>query len=248
MAVIVPGWNHVHFESLDSTNEYVLRNVEVLPDRSVVTADTQTAGKGRLGRSWASPPGGLYASLLLKPAPRVGDARAAGLLVADLVCEILEKQGVKPVVKWPNDVLIGDRKLAGVLAESHFPAVHGESWLILGFGVNLSVVPDTGAAGRGLEPTALSRHGRGVPLPLELLEWILSRMNETWPDRTTNPLSGRIAGINSRLWRRGNLVRVSAGDGRVVYGSVLGLDESGRLKLASASGVRYLEVGELRPL
>ena len=247
--MVIPGWHQIHFDTIDSTNEYVRRNVMSLTDRTVVFASAQTAGKGRLGRSWSSPAGGLYASLLLKPAPPPECAPAVGLLIADLICEILEQDGVGAFVKWPNDVVIGERKLAGVLAESSLREGAGEqSWLVVGFGVNMSIIPDIPDSGRGLEATALSAHRSPVPGPIEFLGQVLRMLDDSWPGREGHPLESRLDHLNDRLWKRGELIRVELSDSETIEGSILGIDQSGRLRLVSPSGVRLVQAGELRPL
>jgi len=108
---------------------------------AVVVADLQTAGRGRLGRSWSSPPGaGIYASVLLRPEALVARLLpiAAGVAIAEAIEEIT---GLAPALKWPNDVYLAGgeahpaRKVAGILAESGVSA--GDGWVIIGFGINV---------------------------------------------------------------------------------------------------------------
>src|SRR4051812_27340870 len=104
------------------------------PEGLAAVADHQTAGRGRLGRAWVAPPGAsLLLSVLFRPdlAPeRLHLTTAAVALAAAEACEAVA--GVLPVLKWPNDLLVGDRKLAGVLAESRLPAV------VVGIGLNVN--------------------------------------------------------------------------------------------------------------
>ena len=106
------------------------------PEWTVVLADVQTGGRGREGRTWVSPPGGLYLSVLLRPRfEKVGLLPlAAGVAVAEAAGEL----GVRTELKWPNDVLASGRKLAGILSEAASgPA--GVEWVALGIGVNVSL-------------------------------------------------------------------------------------------------------------
>ena len=129
----------IHLESVDSTNEYLKRQGALLPDGTVVVADHQTAGKGRLGRSWQDAPGqSLLASWLLKSLQ--GDALlllplAAGMAVLDAL-DSLGAQGA--ALKWPNDIVAQRdgrcRKLAGILCEHR---VGQQSFAVCGIGVNL---------------------------------------------------------------------------------------------------------------
>lgn len=129
------------YESTDSTN---LRAQEIAErdgeDGTVLIAEEQTSGKGRLGRQWTSPPGvNLYASLLLRPAIPPLDAPKLTFVAALAVVEaIAALTGLQATVKWPNDVLLNGRKLAGVLSEMRAESdrVH---YVILGVGVNLNM-------------------------------------------------------------------------------------------------------------
>lgn len=109
----------------------------------VVGADTQTAGRGRRGRAWESPLGaGVYLSLVLRPPP--GDARLLGLLTLAVGVgvrrAVARATGLAPDLKWPNDVVIGRRKLAGILAEGHHVGTDAQA-VVVGIGVNVAPAP-----------------------------------------------------------------------------------------------------------
>ena len=122
------------FDSLDSTNRYLLDEARAgAPEGTVAVAAYQTAGRGRRGRSWVAPPGAsLLVSVLLRPELPAEQlpltSIAAGLAMADAVERVAE---FAPALKWPNDLLVGDKKLAGLLTEVEDNAV------VLGFGVNV---------------------------------------------------------------------------------------------------------------
>lgn len=232
-------WEVIALDSVGSTNDYLKERVHGLSDRTVVSADRQTAGRGRLGRTWASPPGGLYASLLLKPPPVPELAQRVSLLAAEILCGILGEGSVEACIKWPNDVLIGDRKIAGMLPEY---GTNPEPWFILGAGVNLVSAPPV-PDGRGLPSTAWSEHAR-PPEPGTLLSIFLSRLDAAWPDRSIDPIAGRTESISRRLWRFGRTVHISRG-GDGVTGVVEGIDALGRLVLGSYSGTMVLDSGEI---
>lgn len=133
-------------ERTTSTNEIAARLAELgAPEGTTVVADTQTAGRGRLGRTWFSPPGaGLYASIVLKPwrGALVGSTSVTSLLTLASGVALAEgvraSTGLPTELKWPNDLVVLRRKLAGILAE----AAHGHamSYVALGFGINLRLV------------------------------------------------------------------------------------------------------------
>jgi BirA family biotin operon repressor/biotin-[acetyl-CoA-carboxylase] ligase len=130
------------FTEVDSTNTYLLGQARTgAADGLVAVADAQTAGRGRLGRSWVSPPGGsLLFSVLLRP-DRLASGRAH-LLTAALAlagaAACSRVAGVKPEVKWPNDLLVGDRKLAGILAEADVGPEGSLDAVVLGMGLNVA--------------------------------------------------------------------------------------------------------------
>lgn len=133
------GNPHRHFNQTDSTNERVKELAGAgAPGGLVVTADSQSSGRGRRGRSWFADPGSsLLYSALLRP---LGDRPLLPLLVPLAVCDAAEELGDRPCqVKWPNDVWIDERKLAGVLIEGRPDTDPAESWAVIGIGLNLDL-------------------------------------------------------------------------------------------------------------
>lgn len=131
----------IEFAELDSTNRYVCSRLRELADGDVIQAGIQTAGHGRWERKWISDvPGNLCLSLVLKPAGPPAELPLTGLsqLLALSVCRVLEGYGVPSTLKWPNDIQVGGRKIAGILAET---VVAGREFLglVLGLGVNLNL-------------------------------------------------------------------------------------------------------------
>ncbi len=153
-------------EQVTSTNDLAASLAEQgAVEGSVVAANAQSAGRGRLGRRWESPPGaGLYVSLLLRPPRAVLPlvTIAAGVAVAE---GIEASSGLRPCVKWPNDVLAGPRKLAGILAEAGSSAAGDH--VILGFGINLhpaAFPPDVAARATSIGTELGRRVDRGLVL------------------------------------------------------------------------------------
>jgi BirA family transcriptional regulator, biotin operon repressor / biotin---[acetyl-CoA-carboxylase] ligase len=128
-----------HYDSVGSTNDEALRLArEGAAHGTVVHADEQTAGRGRLSRRWLSPPGNVYLSVVLRPnlpaARAVEIGFVAALAVADAVDALLPRQ-LRSTLKWPNDVLVRDGKIAGILADQ------ADGALILGIGLNVLQAP-----------------------------------------------------------------------------------------------------------
>ncbi|HKY96079.1 MAG TPA: biotin--[acetyl-CoA-carboxylase] ligase [Kiloniellales bacterium] len=161
------GWRLERHESLPSTMDRA-RALAEAGERGdlVVWAGQQTAGRGRQGRSWVSPPGNLYATLLLRPAgPPAAAARlgfAAGLALADAASAWIAPERV--TLKWPNDLMLDGAKAAGILLEASGRAERVD-WLMIGSGVNLASHPE------GLDYPVASFAGAGAAVtPGELLQ------------------------------------------------------------------------------
>lgn len=219
------------FDTIDSTNRYLVDEARAgAPEGTVAVAAFQTAGRGRLGRRWEAPPGAcLLASVLLRPALPPDDLHLCTTLVALAGAEgCARASGVHPGLKWPNDLVVGDRKVAGVLAEAVLasggdPAGAGPA-VVVGIGLNVSWAGPPGAGGTSLEAEA----GRAVDLE-EVLEAVLEAL--AGRRRLLDGADGRAA-LAAEGRRRcvtlGRRVRVELAGGTVV-GTATDLDDHGRL-------------------
>ena len=133
-------WNIIHLNEIDSTNTEVRRKaLQGAAEGVVVTAEKQTAGKGRRGRTWESPEGeNLYFSLLLRPEVPVDKAPMLTLIMALSVSKAIEKFcGIVSLIKWPNDLVISGKKICGILTEMHMTEGQIED-VIVGTGINVN--------------------------------------------------------------------------------------------------------------
>lgn len=133
------GKNIIYEAFMDSTNTCAktLGEKNVI-DGTVVVTERQTAGRGRRGRNWISPEGNCYFSLLLKPSIQTENASRLTLVTALALVEAIERvSGLKPQIKWPNDVVINGKKLCGILTESSVD-VDGLKYVVIGVGVNVN--------------------------------------------------------------------------------------------------------------
>lgn len=211
---------------------------EGAPEWAVVLADEQTGGRGREGRSWSSPAGGLYLSVLLRPRqPAVGlIPLAAGLAVADALAE----NGAHALLKWPNDVVAEGRKLAGILSEASTGA-SGLEWVVVGIGVNVAAgLPED------LRATAVSLAELlpGPPPTTAGLAAAVMASLRVWYDALAAPQAVVEAWRRRALPWWGERVEVRTGAG-VVRGRLLEVDGDGALVLAAAEGRRRLLSGEV---
>lgn len=132
-----------HFSEIDSTNTWAKNNAHLLPPGklTLITADTQTCGKGRLGRQWISPPKqNLYASFCFFIDKGRKDIGNISLLMAVSVSETLESLGFHPQIKWPNDILINGKKAGGILCElAELSGPSDQMCAIAGIGLNINM-------------------------------------------------------------------------------------------------------------
>jgi BirA family transcriptional regulator, biotin operon repressor / biotin---[acetyl-CoA-carboxylase] ligase len=213
------GRPRVHYRVTDSTNERA-RSLAAAgaPHGTLVTAGEQTSGRGRQGRTWvAEPHSALLMSIVLR---EPGEALPLAASVA--VCEALP---VQASIKWPNDIWLGGRKVAGILVEAR----PQEGWAVLGIGVNVHGVPPVEHA------TALGG-ALGVE---ELLERLLVALDR-WLVR---PLPETLAAWRSRDALLGQPVRWQNGSGKGA-----GIDETGALLVDTDSGRIALDAGEVHLL
>ncbi len=201
----------------------------------VVGADRQTAGRGRRGRPWVSRAGeGLFASVLLRPSVAPVDASTLPLLVA---LGVAEACGEQARIAWPNDIVIAGRKVAGVLVElsADHERVH---WAIAGVGVNVRGAPELADA--RWTPGALG-DGRGRS---EILIDLMRSLGRRYADWCGTGRQACLAAYRERDALAGRTVTVTTDDGEIV-GTASGVDEAGRLRMATAAGERQVSVGEV---
>jgi len=228
-----------HFDSLDSTNRHAMELArQGAAEGEVVIAEAQTAGRGRLGRSFFSPPEvSFYGSIVLRP--DIPPARAPQItLIAGLaVAETLERHaGMRPGLKWPNDVRLHDRKVCGILTEMECEADR-VLYVVCGPGVNLNVAKDDFPQElRAIATSVLAETGRSVDRAAfaadlfaalerhydEFLARGLVRLRDRW--QSYSILEGRWVTVD--------------GVGGAVEGRVVGIDDDGALCLETGSGTR----------
>ena len=201
-----------------------------------MTAETQTRGRGRLGRTWVSPPrSGLYLSVLLRPNLPASTAQSLTFLGAVAMARALQRSCRLAVrLKWPNDLLADGLKLGGVLTECGVARGVIRS-AVVGIGVNVNLsearLPE---ALRGIATSVSARRGRRVSRA-RLLEAFVVEMDRRYAALKAEGPAALLAEARALIGMAGRIVRVALGD-RVVEGSVRGLDEEGALLLRLPSG------------
>ncbi len=242
----LPLGSLAYFNVLDSTNAQAERWVEDgVPHLSLVVADEQTAGRGRSGRAWFTPRGaGLAFSLILRP-EQIESASIPRLtgLGALAVCEVLQsKYDLQAQIKWPNDVLVGGRKLTGVLVEADWQGDEIRS-AVLGIGINVAPdsVPPESEAGF---PATCVETALGSPIDRwtllrEVLRVLLSRLLDIDQDEFLQAWEGNL--VYQREW-----VQLLREGSEPVIGRLLGLRSDGSLRMSLPNGEEvFFQAGEI---
>jgi BirA family biotin operon repressor/biotin-[acetyl-CoA-carboxylase] ligase len=246
-APMLPEGFRLHrYETLGSTNDEARRLArDGAPEGTLVWSLAQSAGKGRRGRVWMSPPGNLYLSLVQRPAGPPAQAAQLGFVAAIALGDALDQlAGPVPGLryKWPNDLLIAGRKIAGILLEAETAAADATDFVIIGIGVNLVSAP------RDVEfpATSLAEAGCVGVIPPRLLEAFVGRFAgwaERWRDEGFAPV--RVAWL-MRASGLGEGIRVRL-ERQTFDGRFLDLDQDGALLLDGAEGHRRIAAGEVFP-
>ncbi len=214
------------------------------PAGTLVWARAQSAGRGRQGRGWISPTGNFYASLILRPAVPVAAAAQLGFVAALAVADACVALAPAAAIglKWPNDVLLNGRKLAGILLESQSRGDGMLDWLVLGIGINLATYPieveypATALAATGADADAETMLGA---LAASFLVWY-----ERW--REGEGFATIRAEWLARAQGLGQPIRVRL-PADTLNGIFVGLDTDGALLLDAAQGRRRIAAGEVFP-
>ncbi|HWE65985.1 MAG TPA: biotin--[acetyl-CoA-carboxylase] ligase [Acidimicrobiales bacterium] len=239
-------WEVRWFEEIDSTNNYLRGEARRgAPEGVVAVADHQTAGRGRLDRRWEAPPrASLLASVLFRPEFDPAELHlctAAMALAAAEACREVARVG--PVLKWPNDLLVGEAKLAGVLAEAEF---EGSSCsVVVGIGINLAWPGPAGVGGTCLDELC----GEAVD-PKTVLDALLTALSPRRALLDTPEGRRTVASeLRERCATLGQRVRVEMASEAVV-GLATEIDDAGHLVVRTADGPRTVSAGDvvhLRP-
>lgn len=235
-------------DRLASTNDEAMRLAAAgAPAGHVVTAAEQTRGRGRHGRAWASPRGNLYASVILRPDCAMAVAAQLSLVAGLALGEALARLGPADLdlaLKWPNDVLLGGAKTAGVLLEGTTRADGRAAFVVIGTGVNLVSCP----ADMPYPATCLARQGFPTPTPEAVLGAYLLALAR-WLDRWQRAGFGAVRQAwLARAFRLGDEVRLRL-ERHELRGRFLDVSDAGSLVLEQAGGRRReIAAGEVLDL
>lgn len=232
-------WQVHEYASVPSTNLVAAE----LPAWHAVRADSQTAGRGRFQRQWLSGAGGLWLSAVVPWKGKTAAARLLPLAVGVAVCDVARGMGMGAVhMRWPNDVLVGGRKLAGLLIDQV-----AADLAIVGIGLNVTNQPEECDAALRGQVARVADLVYPAPSIDALMRTVLASIESVWRQLDAGGAEALLPRINA-LWRTPLTVQLDL-DGRLFTGQFEGVDECGRLRFRSDAGdAKFFEPHEVRLL
>ena len=229
----------VHFKEIDSTNNYLKNSYQLLDDFTFATADYQSHGKGRNDRVWQSNSGeNLMFSFLIKNKELINKAESFSILTAVEVASLIEKYDISNVsIKWPNDILIGDKKVCGILLEGQVP-----DYLVVGVGLNVNQKEFPNDLRR--PATSLSLEAK-QPFDIEeLKERLFSNIVNNFSNIKSEEY---LEYFRQHNYLQNKRVRVVINN-QVFIGEVVGIDDNFCLQVLSRDMLLHIDSGEIEIL
>lgn len=235
-----------YFDTIDSTQTFALEIASDKEDGTVIIAQKQTKGRGRMKRRWISPEGGIWLSIIIKPKADASLATIFPLAVSVALSRAIQDTlGVKPELKWPNDLLINGKKIAGILVDASLTS-NQIDYMVLGIGINFDVpvksiekkIKNTGNYS-GVASLTNTNTGDSIPL----IQSFLSRLEESFESLTSNKKK-----ILNQWSRRsstiGNNITVKTEEGKI-RGKATKIDSDGALILKSKNKTHRILAGDI---
>ncbi len=234
-----------HFPELDSTNDYAANLLAKSKpiEGTVVITDNQVSGKGQYGRKWSSAPGqNLTLSVILYPNIPAETQFDLNILASLAVCKAIKEQtAINPLVKWPNDIYVTDRKICGILIKNNLVGkIISQS--IIGIGINVNQqqfdpsIPN---------PTSIANETGAVTQLLELREELFKAMDQFYDIMKKDPVELRQL-YSKTLWRRYEEIKYSLEDGEIRNGVLEGIERDGRLIIRSHNGMNSYKLSDIK--
>ncbi len=239
----------IHLESVGSTNDFAMALVESgVSYPTVVMADSQESGKGRLGKSWISEKGkGLYCSLILQPKLERNEIAkttlVAGLAVAKYLEDIMRREPVE--LKWPNDIYFQGRKIAGILTESQF-IPEKRAVIVIGVGINVNYENKDLRVGLNNPATSIKIINGSQLKPESLVEPLCWSIIEYVKRFETEGFAKLREEWRQRDFLLGKMVEMINVKKKIVKGRALGIDEDGVLLVEDSEHIHQILSGDVR--
>jgi len=243
------GKRIIYLPRVDSTNEALkrLRLEENLEEGTLLAAGTQERGKGRMGRRWESPPGGLWFSVILQPRVPLEHIALLSLVFALAVNQTLDQYlPVPAAIKWPNDVYAGGKKLVGILLETS-GEMDAPEYLIVGIGINTNIgAEDIPPAMRPLCTSVLEQGGVLVSHN-ELLAGVLQSLDQYYRRFLEEGFSNILPEFKAKCFHLGQQVEIQQGT-RKISGTNIDINERGHLLVDTGEDIVEITTGDVHLL
>lgn len=239
--------DYFYYPSIDSTNKQArLLASQGYPEGTVVVADMQTEGRGRRGRSWYSPAGqGIYMSLILRPQIPLKEISRISLMTAVALAETLQEELALPArIKWPNDVLIDRRKIAGILSEA-ITDMDGIEYIVIGIGININNPEDEFPDDLRTAPTSILAEIKQTVSRVKIMQSLLAKLEYHYALIQAGIFDETLAAGKSLSMVIGQTVSLETNNG-LAAGKAIDIDENGFLLVDSGEGVIHTVIsGEI---
>ncbi len=238
-----------YFEEIDSTQNFAQQiALDEKENGTIVIAEKQTAGKGRLDRKWTSPRGGIWFSLIVHPKFDVSTSTLVPIAGAVALSKAIKTAlGIDVSVKWPNDITLDGKKVAGMLVDASFQA-NNIDYLILGIGINFDI--DVKKIEKRLSKSAnfygvnsLRKKNDSTP-PKILLREFLVQFEKTLIQLNKGEKTRIVKEWTKRADKIGKKISINTSDGKI-SGVTQGIDNDGALKLKTSKGIKKIFVGDV---
>lgn len=237
------GRKIVYLSEVGSTNEEAKKLAgEGAPEGIVVIAERQTRGKGRLSRTWVSPGGGIWLSLILRPKIAPSEAPKIALLAGLVAAKAISQLGLNARLKWPNDVLINERKVCGVLTEAD-AELEKVNYLIVGIGINANFEPELFPSEFRSAATTIRRELGMEISRVELVQRLLEELEREYEIFNRGEFSAILEEWKKLSATIGARVRVIT-SGRTIDGVAEDLDEDGALLVNTGEKIERIITGD----
>ncbi len=238
-----------YFNTIDSTQNFALKiSSKPHENGTIIISERQTHGRGRQNKKWVSPSGGIWLSVILKPNFEISQASLFPMLASLALCVAIEKVlNLKPKLKWPNDLTLDDKKVAGILVDASIES-NQIDYLIIGVGINFKIQPS-----KITKIVKSSENFYGVTTlvgkkeesrPVLLLQTFLYEFEQLYDKLVANKLHGIKNEWEKRSSTIGKNVSISSPNGEI-KGRVLGIDDDGALLVSSKGRTQRLQVGDI---
>lgn len=229
----------VYFETIDSTNEYLLNNYESLDNSTLVITNNQTSGRGRKGHNWVSSGDNIYMSLLLKPA-NLDSPNLLTLIAGLSLSKTLDKlYSINTLIKWPNDIFFNSKKLAGILVETKYTSKL--ECVVIGIGINVNQL-DFNNSELSNATSLLKETNRSIKKEVIINEFI-NTFYDLFNVFNTQGFSSFVSEINNKLFLINKEIYVT--NNPLINGKCIGINDIGELLIDNNKKITNLNSNEV---